>query len=73
MARPNQYPVLAEWVNGDHKVFDSVQECAEYFNVDRFRIYQRISSGKMIMGLRLRKIEKEEKILYDSLKLDSTD
>lgn len=73
MAKTNQYPVLVEWINGTTKTFDSVQQCAEYFNVDRFRIYQRLRSGKMIMGLKLRKIKKEEKILYDALKIDSTD
>jgi len=73
MARVTQYPVMAEWINGTHKVFDSVQECAEYFNTNRFRIYQRIRSDKMIMGLRLRKIKQEERILYDALKLNTTD
>lgn len=73
MARPRKYPVIAEWINGTSKTFNSVAECAEYFNVDKFRIYQRLRLQKPVMGLRLRKIEKEEKILYDSLKLDSTD
>ena len=73
MARLNQYPVIAEWINGTTKTFNSVAECAEYFNTNRFRIYQRLRSGKMIMGLKLRKIKQEERILYDALKLNITD